>query len=69
MRNTLYGSAPGAQRVAAFNASPLAAPQNTGAAKVERSKLIATVQLGAREAVRVAEELAFVDQVFPGCSL
>jgi FO synthase len=64
MRNTLYGNAPGAQRVAAFNASPLAAPQNTAAAKVERSKLIATVQLGAREAVRVAEELAFVDQVF-----
>ena len=64
MRNTLYGNAPGAQRLAAFNATSLAAPENASAAKFERSKLITTVQLGALEAVRVVEGFAAADQVY-----
>ena len=64
MRNTLYGDAPGSQRVASFNASFLAAPQNASAAKTERSKLITTVQLSAREVVTAAQEVAAANQVF-----
>ena len=63
MRNTLYGDVCGSRRLAAFNAPPLAASVNAAAGKTERSKLIAAVQLGARELVQaVAERDA--DQVF-----
>jgi FO synthase len=64
IRNTLYGDACAKQTLAAFNAVPLAAAENAAAAKLERSKLIATVQLGVREVAKAASEFAATDQVF-----
>ena len=64
MRNTLYGEVCGARRVAAFNAAPLAEPGNDAAAKSQRSKLIATVQLGVREIAQAGAGVTAGDQVF-----
>ena len=64
MRNTLYGEVCGARRVAAFNAAPLAEARNDAAAKSQRSKLIAAVQLGVREIPQAATGIAAGDQVF-----
>lgn len=48
MRTTLYADAPGAQRMAAFDADPLAAPENASAGKKQRSKLIPVAQIETR---------------------
>lgn len=47
MRTTLYGAAPGAQRMAAFDAAPLAPAENLGAGRHQRIKLIPALELAA----------------------
>lgn len=48
MRTTLYGTPPHAQKAAAFGATSLAQARNESAAKRQRSKLIAAVEVPAR---------------------
>lgn len=64
MRTTLYADAPTAQKLAAFNAVPLQAAENQSAGKKERSKLIAAVQVGTQEVVRLLEDRVATEQVF-----
>ncbi|MFV8816270.1 5-amino-6-(D-ribitylamino)uracil--L-tyrosine 4-hydroxyphenyl transferase CofH [Haliea sp. E17] len=59
MRNTRYGDVVPERRMAAFNAAPLAEPENQSAGKLQRDKLIPAVTL---ETVIPRE---FFNQVFP----
>ncbi|TGD74569.1 7,8-didemethyl-8-hydroxy-5-deazariboflavin synthase subunit CofH [Mangrovimicrobium sediminis] len=48
MRTTAYAPAPAERRLAAFNAAPLAAPENQSAGKLQRDKLIPVTALADR---------------------
>ena len=64
MRTTLYADAPGAQRMAAFGAGPLSAPDNASAGKKQRAKLIPSLQVPATARVPVNRREADNAQIF-----
>jgi len=64
MRTTLYADAPGAQRMAAFDAPPLSAPHNASAGKQQRSKLIPVMQLASTAGIGSAQPTNDDAQVF-----